>query len=462
MSVRGVIVSEVREWLEGLRSLGMRPGLEVTSILLSRLDMPHMKFPCIHVAGSNGKGSLCVILANSFTLSGISCGLFTSPHLCFVEERIRIDGVPISSENFDRMLSKVRDAAEMKPITSPSYYEATFLAAILAFADAGVDRAVIETGLGGRLDATRLCQADCCILTEIALEHTEILGETLAEIATEKAAIARPTGLFIARWNYDADARKAIEEAVLRPTNAWWWRYDRALTIPFTEADKSHRPVPDIEGFDGWSSFQQDAARLAEIALRFFRTPMGENVEPREMVSSAVMHTVWPGRMQWLEHEGVPILLDAAHNPSGMNKVCEQLRIQMEKDIYPTPGVIVFGSTPQNDIVEFLNPLIELIVEGEVEHIIITEPQKGRRAAIPTKDLAYELQSQGVSAKIEQLPDPKDALIRALEVAKGDPIQPILAFGSLYLVGNLLRVMGLDDVESMTVLRPAPEKQYWT
>ena len=454
-------MSEIRDWLEGLRSLGMRPGLEVTSILLSRLGMPHMKFPCIHVAGSNGKGSLCVILSNSFTLSGISCGLFTSPHLCFVEERVRIDGVPISSDDFDKVLFKVKEAAEMEPVTLPSYYEATFLAAMVAFADAGIDRAVIETGLGGRLDATRLCLADCCVLTEIALEHTDVLGETLGEIAAEKAAIARPTGLFIARWNYDASVRKAIEDAVHRPTHACWWRYDRAMTVPFTKADESHRPVPDIEGFDGWSSFQQDAARLAEITLRYFSSPL-TNVEPKEMVSSAVMHTVWPGRMQWLEYEGVPILLDAAHNPSGMEKVCEQLIVQMENDIHPTPGIIIIGSTPQNDIVEFLNPLIELIVEGEVEHIIVTEPQKGRRDAIPSAEIVLELQAQGVLSKIEQHPLPEDALTRALEIAKSDPPQPILAFGSLYLVGNLLEVMGLNDVESMTVLRPAPEKKYWT
>ena len=233
------------------------------------------------------------------------------------------------------------------------------------------------------------------------------------------------------------------------------------MTVPFTRADKSHRPVPDIEGFDGWSSFQQDAARLAAITLRYFSSPM-TNAEPKEMVSSAVMHTVWPGRMQWLEYEGVPILLDAAHNPSGMEKVCEQLRVQMEGDIHPTPGIIIIGSTPQNDIVEFLNPLIELIVEGEVEHIIVTEPQKGRRDAIPSAEIVSELQAQGVLSKIEQHPLPEDALTRALEIAKSDPSQPILAFGSLYLVGNLLEVMGLNDVESMTVLRPAPEKKYWT
>lgn len=458
-------MSEVRAWLEELRGIGMRPGLEVTAALLARLGMPQMQFPCFHVAGSNGKGSCCVILANALTLSGRSCGLFTSPHLCFVEERIRIDGVPISAENFDASLSKVRDAAEREPVTLPSYFEATFLAAMVTFADAGVDRAVIETGLGGRLDATRLCVADCCVLTALALEHTDVLGDTLAEIAAEKAAIVRPGALFIAKWTYDAAARKAIEDAVppLQRSLAYWWRYDRAMIIRFDNANKSHRPVRKIEGFDGWSSFQQDAARLAEITLGFFfDNSVGVIVEPAEMVESAVMHTVWPGRMQWLEHEGVPLLLDAAHNPSGMEKACEQLRTQMDKDSHPTPGVILLGCTPQKDIVGFLHPLVELIVDGEVEHVVVTEPQKGRRPAVPAAEVAAELEAQGVPAKVEQVVEPAAALARAVQLAGGVPPQPVLGIGSIYLVGNLLEAMGLDNRESMTVLRPAPEKQYWT
>jgi|TARA_B100000315_G_scaffold260164_1_gene319633 dihydrofolate synthase/folylpolyglutamate synthase len=455
-------VSEIRDWLEGLRSLGMRPGLEVTAAFLSRLGMPQMKFPCIHVAGSNGKGSLSVILANSLTLSGISCGLFTSPHLCFVEERVRIDGVPISSEKFDQLLIEIRKVAEQEPTIMPTYYEATFLVAMLAFAEAGVDRAVIETGLGGRLDATRLCQADYCVLTELSLEHTEILGDTLGEIAAEKAAIARPSGTFIAKWTYDASARKAIEETVVSPSNAYWWRFDRDTIVRFDKATESHRPVPKFDGYDRLNSYQKDAMNLAEVVLAFF-WPTGDNtIDAFRMVKSAVMHTVWPGRMQWLEHEGVPLLLDAAHNPSGMEKVCEQLRAQMENNIHPTPGVIILGSTPQTNLIAFLHPLIELIVAGEVEHVIVTEPQKGRRVAIPTNEIAAELGAQGVPAKVEQIADPEKALERALELAKGDPTQPVLAFGSLYLAGNLLQAMGLDDVESMTVLRPSPEKQYWT
>ncbi len=450
-------MGDVRGWLEELRGIGMRPGLEVTAVLLARLEMPHLRFPSIHVAGSNGKGSCCVILANALSLSGRSCGMFSSPHLCFVEERIRIDGVPISPASFDAALGRVREVALMEPVTLPSYYEATFLVAMLAFSEAGIDRAVIETGLGGRLDATRLCHADCCVLTELALEHTDVLGDTLAEIAAEKAAITRPGAIFVARWNYDEGAREAIEEAVVDHSRAWWWRYDRAMGIRFDMANESHRPILDFEGFDGWSPYQKEAARLAKMTLDMMHLH-----DVADMVESAMHHTVWPGRMQWLEREGVPLLLDAAHNPSGMEKVCEQLRTQMEKDSHPTPGVIILGCTPQTDMVGFLHPLVELIVDGEVEHVVVTEPQKGRRPAVPAAELAAELEAQGVPANVEQVAEPAAALARAVELAAGVPPQPILCIGSIYLTGNLLEAMGLDDRESMTVLRPAPEKSYWT
>ena len=165
--------------------MGVKLGLENCATLLSRLGNPHLDFPSIHVAGSNGKGSVCVQLSAAACASGLTTGLFTSPHLVIVEERIRINGRPISTETFDRLLGSVRDAAEIEPECSPTYFETTFLVAMLAFSEADVERGIIETGLGGRLDATRLVKADLCILTTISKEHSEFLGETLAEIATE-------------------------------------------------------------------------------------------------------------------------------------------------------------------------------------------------------------------------------------------------------------------------------------
>ncbi len=435
----------------------MRQNLETTAILLSRLGMPHLKFPSIHVAGSNGKGTVCSILSNCLSLAGMSCGLFTSPHLCFVEERVRIDGVPISTKIFDQCLERIREGALVEPVTMPTYYEATFLVAMLAFEDAGIDRAVIETGLGGRLDSTRLVHADCCVLTELALEHTDVLGETLGEIAAEKAAIARPGEIFLAKWTYDAGARKAIEDAVANHKLGFWWRPDRALLVRFDDTGKSHRPISEIASPSGWSPYQKEASILAHATLTLL-----DLFEAANMMTSALLHTVWPGRVQWLEHEGVPILIDAAHNPSGMQKICNQLCVQMEQDEAPTPGVVLLGCTAQTDVVGFLNPLVELLVAGEVGHVVVTEPKKGRRQAISTTELAAELEAQGVLAVIEKIKNPADALQRALELSKQDASQPILGIGSIYLVGNILTALGLDTVDAMTTLRPSDEGVHWT
>ena len=183
---------DVWEWLISLQSLGMNPSLANSEILLKRLESPQNTFPSIHVAGSNGKGSCCAILANAFTIHGMKTGLFTSPHLWTATERVRINGKPIDREFFAECLQLVRTSSMQEPQLLPTYYEATFLVAMIAFQREGVERAIIETGLGGRFDATRHVNADCCILTEIALEHTDNLDESLAQIAIEKAAIVRP------------------------------------------------------------------------------------------------------------------------------------------------------------------------------------------------------------------------------------------------------------------------------
>ena len=152
--------------------MGMKLGLENCRILLSRLGQPHLDFPSVHVAGSNGKGSLCVQLSAAASASGLKTGLFTSPHLVTVEERIRIDGRPIAPKKFDRALTKVREASELNPKCSPTYFETTFLAAMVAFSEAGVQRGIIETGMGGRLDATRLVDADSVSYTHLTLPPT--------------------------------------------------------------------------------------------------------------------------------------------------------------------------------------------------------------------------------------------------------------------------------------------------
>jgi dihydrofolate synthase/folylpolyglutamate synthase len=433
---------DVWSWLESLTAQGYNPSLDTTAILLGRLDMPQHAFPAVHVAGSNGKGTCCAILANAFSLSGQCTGLFTSPHLMSINERIRIDGSPIPDVLFEDCLKQILEACNVEPKVAPTFYEATFLVAMLAFREQGVQRAVIETGLGGRLDSTRLVDADCCILTEISLEHTDVLGETLAEIAEEKAAIVRQGRPLIATWPYDKSARKVIERAVRDHDQAWWWRGDRRETFRFSEAVKAFRPLSKKKWYDGWMPYQQEAAMLARAALR----RMGEFVAYEEL-DRAITHTNWPGRMQWLDFDDVPMLLDCAHNPSGMIRTCEQIRFQKSRDMAPMPGVIVVGTTTQKDLPIFLQPLVELIVEGKIRHVYVTQPPDGRKQAVDCHILADELQSQGTDAEISAVESIEDALLLALNKAKEldqELPHPILCIGSIYLIGKILNVIDED------------------
>ena len=171
--------ANIRDWLDSRIGSGMRLGLSTCAQMLERLGNPERDFPSVHVAGTNGKGSLCAHLSALGAKNGRLIGLFTSPHLVTVEERARVDGTPVLPSDFDRILQKVRAASEIEPEIRPTYFEITFLASMLAFSEAGVDRAIVETGLGGRLDSTRLVEADICAITTISMDHTEVLGETL-------------------------------------------------------------------------------------------------------------------------------------------------------------------------------------------------------------------------------------------------------------------------------------------
>ncbi len=456
-----------REWLEERKKIGMRTGLEVTYSMLSRLGMPQMAFPCIHVAGTNGKGTTSVYVANTLTLSGTKTGLFTSPHLCRVEERIRVDGSPVSPEQLDKALNAVRIMAREKPILEPTYFETLFLCAMLCFRSLNVKRAVIEAGLGGRLDATRCCYADCTILTEISLEHTEILGESLKLIAKEKAAIARPGAKMIARWPYNSDVMMAIEDATTWGCG-YWWRGDRLALFNFENANEPFRELNSGDGenipfgtYDGFMTMEMDNAMLGHSAV-FFVTdhhlipPLHEVME----------RTVWPGRMQeTVGPKGVEFLLDCAHNPSGIAKMVEELKLRKQREQSAgrsfSPSVLLIGTTHQKDLSVFVHPIIELISEMSNPMIVVTEPSGGRLDAVSCDELASEIKLQYPNARIQVRPDVNVAIMTSIEEAKESSSHSVFdgvtgevwGFGSVHLIGEILSIFGQDSDEDLTTLR---------
>ena len=400
-----------REWLDERLSMGVKLGLDNCREILSRMGDPHLDFPSVHVAGTNGKGSLCVKLSAASSSSGNVTGLFTSPHLVTVEERIRIDGRPVSPEYFDDLLGMVRKASEKSPAISPTYFETTFLVAMLAFSISGVERGIIETGMGGRLDATRLVNADLCILTTISMDHSEFLGPTLREIAIEKAAIHRPDTPLIALQHTDPEVIEAIEETA--GDDLMWWPYNMHSNKwqgydPLVEAAAS---------FLGWESHSTECA--------------------------------WPGRSpkfgkDWVE--GITTRLSAAHNAESI-----------ESDLYEVtkPTVVLFGMSKKAELRKALDPLMaELSMDRMFPKVVFTEPMSGRNPAVTVEELSEVMEDYGIGyvpSKVEK--DPHKAFEIAGSMAKDLGVD-LLVIGSVYLVGDLLNYVverdGLDLWEVLT------------
>jgi len=404
-----------RDWLEGLLLEGMKFRLGNPKRILKRLGKkPHkkFKFKSIHVAGSNGKGSLCVQLSAAATASGLKTGLFTSPHLVRVEERVRINGRPIEPDDFDRLLGAVRKAASAEE-RIPTYFEATFLVAMLAFREAKVDRAIFETGMGGKLDATRLVDADLCILTTVSLEHTEYLGDTLAEIATEKVAIHRSGTPFIALEPEDAEVRRVIEEKCgedLLP----WWRNERN------------------------SSTWMDYGLIVERISR------------KKGWSETSGECYWPGRSPgygegWID--GVLTQLSAAHNAESLERDFSEA--------FPD-SVVLLGMSKKADLRATMEPVVsELRSTNSFPKVVFTEPQTGRSPAVPVEQLCEMMEKMGVGhIPTAVKKDPRKAFEMAGQMAREEGHQ-LLVIGSVYLIGDLLKYVverdGLNLWDELTV-----------
>ena len=377
----------MRDWLHGRIGAGMRLGLSTCSEMLDRLGNPHRDYPTIHVAGTNGKGSLCAHLSSLGASNGDLVGLFTSPHLITEEERTRIDGRPIDPDELDTLLEEVRLACESEPAIEPTYFEVTFLVSMLAFSRAGVDRAVIETGMGGRLDSTSLVEPEVCAITTISMDHSEILGDSLAQIASEKAGIHKPGTPLVCLHSEDKSVRDSIE-AVAGPDVIWF-----------------HTDASDA----------QDVAR--EMSLEVGRM-IGWDAKEAPVN--------WSGRTnQPLMWSGVECYLSAAHNSESLTH--DLARISGREH------VMVLGMTQKGDLSESASPLSD--DSGRV-HCIVTEVNGGRNPSVEPRDLASAISSM-CDTQPEVVPDTTRAMEIATELARGMGCA-VYVTGSVYLVGKVI------------------------
>jgi dihydrofolate synthase / folylpolyglutamate synthase len=407
--------------------------------LLAALGSPELRFPAVLVAGSNGKGSTAALLAAMGAAAGYRTGLYTSPHLETVEERLRIDGRAVGGERLGDLLEEVVACAERRLGHSPTYFEAVTAAAFLWFAAERVELAVVEVGLGGRLDATNVCEPVLSLITSISLEHRELLGDTPAAIAREKAGIMR-AGRPALSWVEDREAAGALRE-VAAELGASLHAAESEVTIAGTVALAA-------DGAGGWEGQKvtlvtplarrelrigllgRHQAHNLALAVRAAELLAGSGfprLDERALAAGAAACR-WPGRGEVVPLPGGRrVLLDAAHNAEGAAALGELLA-----EIGPRTGSLdlIFGVLGDKDAGEMLDRLAPL-----ARNVVFTTVPTPRARAAAELPALLRTARPGKSALVEA--EPAAALDRALALGA----DTLVACGSIFLVGELRRLL---------------------
>jgi dihydrofolate synthase/folylpolyglutamate synthase len=335
--------------LQEFGHFGVHLGLEASQRLLASLGNPHQRVPIIHVAGSNGKGSVCAYLSSMLTQAGYRTGRYTSPHLVSWTERICIKDQPISNTDLLSVLQQAKAAIRLGD-PSPTQFELFTAAMWLYFAQQQVDIAVIEVGLGGRLDATNVCDRPLVsVITSISLEHTERLGDTLAKIAWEKAGILKPdcaavigplppeAAAVVSRVAYDRHCPTTYVQPAQDVGNGWaLYKGMELYDLDDTTSMYLPRQLSYRVALQGQVQLQNSA--LAIAALQRLRE-QGWDISDEAMIAG-LSQVKWPGRLQWYSWNGHRILLDGAHNPESAQVLRQFVDTQARQSVYWVMGML--------------------------------------------------------------------------------------------------------------------------
>ena len=407
--------------LESLGQRGIRLGLSAIDAVCERLGRPEARVPSVLVAGTNGKGSTAATLAAIAAEAGLRAGLYTSPHLIAVTERIRVGPDDLAPDALDAALARVFEAADRAPSVPLTYFEALTAAAFVVFEEASLDLAVLEVGLGGRHDATNVAPARMSLVTSIGYDHMADLGPTLDAIAREKAGVFRRDRPALA-WTDDAEARRAIREAA-ESTGALLHEVDREVSIAGVRTDLSgsrfalQTPVRQYALSTPLPGEHQ--ARNAALAVR--AAELWAEAGPRigaDAIRAGVETVRWPGRLESFRAGGRTVLLDGCHNAEGAAALARFL------DDAGIRGDLVFGAMADKQIEE-----IGRLLLPRVARVRFTAPAVER--ACPPEELASRLSD--LAPESSTAPSVESALAAELASAR---TEPIIVAGSLYLVGE--------------------------
>lgn len=415
------------KYLYDLQFFGIKFGLENTRILLEFIGNPHKKFPVIHVAGTNGKGSVCAMLASIFETAGLRCGLYTSPHIVHFSERIRINDTQISEDDIVRLTRLLQPEIGRLQCT---FFEATTVMAFAYFAENNVDIAVIETGLGGRLDATNVVEPEVAVITTIDFDHMAYLGDTLEKIASEKAGIIKhrkPT--IIGKMSAEA---MSVMKSAAREAASPLYIFGETFTAHHREADINGGRMDMNWRFsdeDGEiknievpliGEHQLDNAAIAVAAARLQQTfPVSD-----EHIRQGIRSIRWPGRF-YVKHQKPWIILDAAHNPAGMRTLVQTLKLSNTNS--NGERVLMIGMLSDKDWESSLREIVP-----HFDRIITITPPNPR--ALTAERLAAFIRT--MSKPVDVIDDPVTAYYAAVQKQKADDL--LVITGSFYVLQEVL------------------------
>jgi dihydrofolate synthase/folylpolyglutamate synthase len=421
--------TELVQWMFNLERFGIKLGLDNMKEFMSRIGNPQNDFKSVHVSGTNGKGSTCAFIASILSQHGLRTGLYTSPHLVDFRERIVVDGKMISESDVVRLGNELR--TEMEAMADESaekqltFFEFTTGLAFKYFSEVGVDMAVIEVGMGGRLDATNLVMPEVTAITRIGLEHTAYLGRTLKEIAREKAGIIKegvPTVTC---------EREPVPLAVISSTCATkvspMRRIGRDFSVKVSRADEMGTEF-DYEGARSITELRiplvgEHQAENAALAVAACEELGGRGISVSDQsVRNGLSEVVWPARLDIWSRNPL-VIIDGSHNPEGVSASSDVL-----KRLGLTPITYVVACMSDKDAEGIVRALA-----STAERIIVTEVKIGRSAK--ASDIGT-IATRECGCDVEVVAEPEKAFYRALRSDEG---QGTCIVGSFYLAGEAMK-----------------------
>lgn len=423
---------EICAYIYDIPKFAPKNDLGHTRELLTRLGISEQEFQIFHVAGSNGKGSVCAFLNQVLLAAGCPTGMFTSPHLVCMEERFVANGVRCTREEFAACFHEVFDVVQQmqaEGLAHPSFFEYLFAMGMWFFQKKQVHYLVLETGLGGRLDATNVFEKKLLtIITSISLEHTEYLGDTLAEIAGEKAGILREGVPLIVDASCGEAVRVLRRAAQTKQAPCYEISFEN---IKFHKNDGKYIDFSYSDGYDEVelkipfpAVYQMMNAAIAYRALSLVCDQIGFTGEE---IVAAMRDTKWPGRMQTVTPE---IYLDGAHNADAV----EQL-VRSVKQLKAEKPILLFAMMREKD---YRTSIRSLCREIAWEQVIVTRIADAR--GLDTKTLRKEFEKNG--QRVTEKPDSQSAYAYAIEQKRAG--QMLFCAGSLYFIGELERIVEGD------------------